>query len=47
MRLLLDEMYPGRLAEQLRRAGHDVVGVVERAELTESHDGREVAVEWL
>jgi hypothetical protein len=30
VRLLLDEMYPAKLAEQLREAGHDVVGVVER-----------------
>jgi hypothetical protein len=29
VRLLLDEMYPRRLAEQLRAAGHDVVAVVE------------------
>ncbi|MDP9460879.1 MAG: DUF5615 family PIN-like protein [Actinomycetota bacterium] len=28
MRLLLDEMYPRRLAEQLRVEGHDVVVVV-------------------
>ena len=33
MRLLLDEMYPRQLAEQLREAGHDVVGVVEQADL--------------
>ena len=33
MRLLLDEMYPRQLAEQLRDAGHDVVGVVERSDL--------------
>jgi Domain of unknown function (DUF5615) len=33
VRLLLDEMYPRRLAEELREAGHDVVGVVERPEL--------------
>lgn len=29
MRLLLDEMYPRRLAERLRADGHDVVAVVE------------------
>ena len=29
MKLLLDEMYPRRLAEQLRAEGHDVVAVVE------------------
>lgn len=33
MKLLLDEMYPRRLARQLRDAGHDVVAVVERPEL--------------
>jgi hypothetical protein len=33
VRLLLDEMYPRLLAEQLRDAGHDVVAVIERAEL--------------
>ena len=27
MRLLLDEMYPATLAEQLRKRGHDVVSV--------------------
>lgn len=33
MKLLLDEMYPRLLAEQLRDAGYDVVAVVERPEL--------------
>jgi predicted nuclease of predicted toxin-antitoxin system len=33
VRLLLDEMYPRRLAEQLRDAGHDVAAVVERPDL--------------
>jgi hypothetical protein len=33
VKLLLDEMYPQRLAEQLRDAGHDVLAVVERPEL--------------
>jgi hypothetical protein len=33
VRFLLDEMYPRRLAEQLRDAGHDVVAVVERPDL--------------
>lgn len=30
MKLLLDEMYPPRLAEELRRRGRDVVAVEER-----------------
>lgn len=33
MRLLLDEMYPAALAEQLRNRGHDVSAVTERPEL--------------
>ena len=33
MRLLLDEMYPPRLAVQLRADGYDVVAVVEFPEL--------------
>lgn len=33
MRLLLDEMYPPAIAEQLRSRGHDVVAVTERPEL--------------
>lgn len=33
MKLLLDEMYPGRLAEQLREQGHDVIAVVELPDL--------------
>ncbi len=33
MKLLLDEMYPRRLAEQLRAEGHDVVAVVELPDL--------------
>ncbi len=33
MRLLLDEMYPPRLAEHLRARGHDVLAVAELAEL--------------
>ncbi len=33
MRLLIDEMYPAAIAEQLRFAGNDVVAVVERPEL--------------
>lgn len=38
MRLLLDEMYPPRLAEELRRKGHDVVAVKERRDLEERTD---------
>jgi hypothetical protein len=33
VRLLLDEMYPRLLAEELRDAGYDVVAVVERPDL--------------
>ena len=33
MRLLLDEMYPPVIAEQLRRRGHDADAVAARAEL--------------
>lgn len=32
MRLLLDEHFDRRLAEQLRARGHDVIGVMERPE---------------
>src|SRR5919204_3635744 len=33
LRLLIDEMYPAVVAEQLRRRGHDAVAVSERKEL--------------
>ncbi|MFI5005348.1 MAG: DUF5615 family PIN-like protein [Solirubrobacterales bacterium] len=33
MKLLLDEMYPPAIAEQLRRRGHDVDAVAARGEL--------------
>lgn len=33
MRLLLDEMYPTSIADQLRNRGHDVSAVTERPEL--------------
>lgn len=33
MKLLFDEMYPPRLAEQLRRRGHDALAASERKEL--------------
>lgn len=38
MKLLLDEMYPPRLAEKLRRRGHAVVAVEERPELKGMED---------
>ena len=38
MKLLLDEMYPRRLAEQLRAEGHDVVAVVELPDLVGRED---------
>ncbi|MGY1709070.1 DUF5615 family PIN-like protein [Geodermatophilus sp. SYSU D00758] len=37
-RLLLDEMYPRRLAEQLRAEGYDVVAVVELPDLIGRQD---------
>ena len=38
MRLLLDEMYPSALAEQLRNNGHDVSAITERPELRSLSD---------
>lgn len=38
MRLLIDEMWPARLADQLRRRGHDVGAVAERDELRQRPD---------
>ncbi len=42
MRLLLDEMYPRRLAEQLRAEDHDVVAVVELPALVGREDAEVV-----
>jgi Domain of unknown function (DUF5615) len=42
VRLLLDEMYPRRLAEQLRADGHDVVAVVEMPDLVGREDAEVV-----
>jgi Domain of unknown function (DUF5615) len=38
LRLLVDEMYPAAVAEQLRRRGHDVVAVTERKDLRARSD---------
>lgn len=38
MKLLVDQMWPAALAEQLRRRGHDVVAVLERADLVHAAD---------
>ena len=38
MRLLLDEHYSPRIAQQLRRRGHDVISVSERADLIGATD---------
>lgn len=43
MRLLVDEMYPPAIAEQLRRRGHDVVAVAERVELRSLSDPAVIA----
>lgn len=43
MKLLLDEMYPRRLSEQLRAAGHDVVAVVELPDLVGRDDATVLA----
>lgn len=44
MTLLLDAMYPGRPADQLRIAGHDVLAVVELPELVGQPDAE--VVRW-
>jgi Domain of unknown function (DUF5615) len=38
LRLLIDEMYPAAIAEQLRRRGHDASTVTESAELRSQAD---------
>lgn len=38
MKLLIDEMWPATLAEELRRRGHDVVAVLERPDLAHRSD---------
>jgi predicted nuclease of predicted toxin-antitoxin system len=38
LRLLIDEMYPPVIAEQLRRRGHDVVAITEQPELRSAED---------
>lgn len=38
MKLLVDQMWPAILAEQLRHRGHDVVAVLERDDLTHAAD---------
>jgi hypothetical protein len=38
VKLLVDEMWPPMIAEQLRRRGHDVVAVAERLDLRSKGD---------
>ncbi len=44
LRLLIDEMYPAVVADQLRRHGHDVSAVTERMELRSLGDSALFAV---
>jgi predicted nuclease of predicted toxin-antitoxin system len=44
VRLLVDEMYPPTVAEQLRRRGHNVSAVTERSELRAFDDHQVLAV---
>jgi hypothetical protein len=46
LRLLLDEMYPTAIAEQLRRRGHPVDAVTERAELRGLPDADLFSTAW-
>jgi len=39
VKLLIDEMYPAVIAEQVRRRGHDATAVTERHELRALSDG--------
>lgn len=43
MKLLVDEMWPTTLAEELRRNGHDAVAVLERPDLVSQPDDVVVA----
>jgi predicted nuclease of predicted toxin-antitoxin system len=38
VKLLVDQMWPAVLAEQLRRRGHDVIAVLEREDLLHTED---------
>lgn len=38
MKLLVDQMWPASLAQQLRQRGHDVVAVLEREDLAHQED---------
>ena len=42
-RLLLDEMFSGRIADQLRARGHDAYGIVERSDLVQLPDEQVLA----
>jgi predicted nuclease of predicted toxin-antitoxin system len=44
LKLLLDEMWSGALAEQLRRRGHDVEAVVERSGMRSASDAELLAI---
>ena len=44
MKLLLDEMFPAVLAEELRRRGHDAIAIQERSDLVGRDDTELLAV---